>query len=195
VGGSEITLNTPYSAVLIMAVLEVQVVPDVERFMPDAKLGNVKDPSKIEQKKREHEARWRESLPGDPLLSVPTKIEWRAITQAGEEGGVGAVKTFMEACDKVFASYSPQVVLGPHPTTHMRLVQNAVLRSRQSSLQEAFTRRVSPGVVTRINIWKDVCPDNRGDCSDIRQVLDFCDAQLTDVDATLELAKILGYIE
>lgn len=190
-------MNTPYHTALIMAVSQIQIVSDADRFMPEPKLGNLKDPDKIEQKKREHEARWRESLVGDPLLSVPLSVGWIAISQDGvRQAGDTSVLSFIKTCDKTFSVCPPQAILGPHPTTHMRLVQNAILRGEVGiEATDIFTRVLSPAVVPRVNIWRDVCPDSRGDCGEVRRVLDLPGDASSDVDATLEMAKILGYLD
>lgn len=189
-------MNTPFHTVLIMAVTELVIVPDADRFMPPAKLGNLKDPDKIRDKEQEHEIRWRESLVGDPLLSTPTRVEWFTLADMQDTQGVGTVAEFIQACDEAFATAKPQAILGPHPTTHMRLVQNAVLRASLGLRETAvFTRVLSPGRVPRINIWHDVCPDSRAGCAGCREVLEAEPDGSSEVDATVDLAKVLGYLD
>lgn len=184
--------------VLIMAVTSVHPIDGAAAYVPPAKTGNMKDPEKIRMKEEEHEQKFLTSLSSvdepHPLLSEPEDVEWLVAEYGSDKSrytslSQGTVNKFMD--DVVGLKF--QAIFGPHPTTHMRVIQNTILCGVREDWYQAFGSLLGPATVPRVNIWHDVCPAAQGDWREICRILGWNDTE-SPVLLTHKLAYALGYI-
>lgn len=194
-------MNKSYEEVLIMEVVEFSAVDGAEDFVPPPKTGNLKDPTKIAEKVEQCKAEFLANAGQDPLLGNPVRIAFTVYSVASSTRitGLSDIAGFLSQVRELFPG-NVDAILGPHPTTHMRLVQNAILRDPSLDSEGVFAELLSPAFVERKNIWHDVCPAGRGDFITCIKSLGLLSESITaqvqcGVRATLSLAKTLGYVK
>ena len=189
---------------LVISVDQVSLIPNCERYFPEPKLGNLKDPAKIQDKLNEHFARMSEEAYTNSLLATPAKVSvcvvekdvpdedeetglrtsMSSVSRVGQvevfEGELEALGTFLNGLENVVR------ILGPHPTTQSRVVQNSFIRAK-IAVPKCL------GVdIPRVNVFQQICTTQEGEYPVCVAPLGL--AVSTPIEDTLKVANLLGMI-
>lgn len=187
---------------LIIEVLNTDVIGDYENYAPEPKLGNLKDEAKIKQKKEEAKAKFKDEAGEHPLLATVSVMALRVFSVEDPYSGLdfeymATTKKMDNELWDFLETYATRIVcvFGPHPTTHMRLLQNTLIRQCGAGFDMGNVSRLfNPHLVERVNVWRDVCPadkdvDWQRSCDALGLSFD------SPIDATHCILDYQGYIE
>lgn len=185
---------------IIIAITNSAAIPNAERFFPPAKLGNLKDPAKIQEKVNEHVQRLlsesaEHSLYGQPLEVSVTQVELpneeqRTLTGPSGKTQIGDTQVFnltteRDELNRLLCSLTDvSLLMGPHPTTHVRRLQNDFIRN-QLPIPACFHRSVE-----RLNVFQELCNASEGEYPDCLPPLGL--RSTNPVDDTVLVARLLG---
>ena len=147
-----------------------------EAFFPEPKLGNLKDPAKIAEKTKEHYDKCADEAGDNPLLADIVSAKF-VLAEAGNTSATtdfkyvleqelfsadGPILVQLSKMDKAMAKlHGANVIVGVHPTTHLRMLRNQLLRmDHYSPAPEIFTPHCLDYKV--INPWREVQAESAG---------------------------------
>lgn len=187
--------------VLVISVDKATTIENCERFFTEPKIGNLKDPVKIQAKIQESYSKQAEEASSNSLFAVPLVVSACLIQRPKEEeegmkvamdqvSKVGEVNTFENELEPlgVFLKGLQDVglIIGPHPTTHSRIIQNAFLR-HGIAMPKCFGFSV-----TRLNVFHLLCNTQEGEYPGCLAPLGIKTAN--PVEDTIKVASLLGII-
>lgn len=161
-------------------------VPGVEAYMPEVKYGNLKDPAKREAKALEASEKFQEAIPSDGFLSLAAGF--RVLTDYDPLVKVDSKDTLLAALDVLGALPAPATIVGIHPTTHLSMIRNRIIRDGLD-LPAVFGYRSEV-----VNPWRLMTMGSVVECdTDQRQAHYAAEIGLSKdlLEASLELAKRL----
>ncbi len=128
-------------------------------IIPEAAVGNIKDPAKIAEKQAAHREKYLESLSDNPLYASVVEVEAKASGNSGIF--TGNVFEFDDWVAEYVGDSDPYGLyhVGPHPTTDGRLIVATYLRLGGKQLKgfKLATNRV-------VNPWRLIYGEEPEDC-------------------------------
>lgn len=141
-------------------------IPGAEQFYPEPKLGNLKDAEKIAAKTQEHYQKCAAEAGENPLLAQVSTASLMLAKAVTTVHLYEVVETLELSADKgpILEQFLAQdlgkwsearVIVGEHPTTHMRMLRNDYLRRSGGGKLPSFLTPFDSGCRI-INPWYEV---------------------------------------
>ena len=189
------------SKTLVLSVDKSSAMEGCQRFFTEPKLGNLKDPVKIQAKIQDHFDKMAEEAATNSLFAIPSVVSVCVVTHPDpdEEGmkvsmdqvsKVGQVEKFENEFEPLgtFLKGLTDVtrIIGPHPTTHTRMVQNTFIRGG-IAVPACFGTSV-----IRVNVFELLCNRTEGEYPGCLPPLGI--TPVSPIEDTLKVANLLGLI-